>query len=40
MGRALRDVMSAPLMINNDRILSNTANLLLVQKGGGQLMSA
>ncbi|GJE18300.1 acyl-CoA dehydrogenase family protein [Methylobacterium marchantiae] len=40
LGRPLRDVMSAPLMINNDRILSNTANLLLVQKGGGQLLSA
>ncbi len=40
LGRALRDVMSAPLMISNDRILANTANLLLVQKGGTQLMSA
>ena len=40
LGRPLRDVMSAPLMIANDRILSNTANLLLVQKGGGQLLSA
>lgn len=39
LGRALRDVMSAPLMIANDRILTNTANLLLVQKGGGQLLS-
>ncbi len=27
LGRPLRDVMSAPLMIANDRILSNTANL-------------
>ncbi len=40
LGRPLRDVMSAPLMIANDRILANTANLLLVQKGGGQLLSA
>ncbi len=40
LGRPLRDVLSAPLMISNDRILANTANLLLVQKGGGQLLSA
>lgn len=40
LGRPLRDIMSAPLMIGNDRILSNTAKLLLVQKGGGRLMSA
>jgi len=40
LGRALRDVMSAPLMISNDRIHSNTANLLLVQKGNGQFLSA
>ena len=39
LSRPLRDVMSAPLMIANDRILANTANLLLVQKGGGQLLS-
>lgn len=39
LGRPLRDVMSAPLMIANDRILTNTATLLLVQKGGGQLLS-
>ena len=32
--------MSAPLMIANDRILANTANLLLVQKSSGQLLSA
>ncbi len=38
LGRPLRDVLSAPLMIGNDRILANTAKLLLVQKGGGQLM--
>lgn len=40
LGRHLRDVLSAPLMISNDRILANTANLLLVQKGSGQLLSA
>jgi acyl-CoA dehydrogenase len=40
LGRPLRDILSAPLMIGNDRILANTAKLLLVQKGGGQLMSA
>lgn len=40
LGRPLRDVLSAPLMIGNDRILANTAKLLLVQKGSGQLMSA
>ncbi|MBE7204406.1 MAG: acyl-CoA/acyl-ACP dehydrogenase, partial [Parafilimonas terrae] len=39
LGRPLRDVLSAPLMIGNDRILANTAKLLLVQKGSGQLMS-
>lgn len=31
-GRHLRDAHSAQLMISNDRILSNSANLLLVQK--------
>ena len=40
LGRPLRDILSAPLMIGNYRILANTAKLLLVQKGGGQLMSA
>ncbi|MGH1591504.1 acyl-CoA dehydrogenase family protein [Methylobacterium phyllosphaerae] len=40
LGRPLRDVLSAPLMIGNDQILANTAKLLLVQKGSGQLMSA
>lgn len=40
LGRQLRDIMSAPLMIGNDRILANTAKLLLVQKSSGQLMSA
>lgn len=32
LGRHLRDLWSAPLMINNDRILSNTANLLLADR--------
>lgn len=32
LGRHLRDLMSAPLMINNDRIQENTANLLLMHK--------
>ena len=33
MGRLLRDAYGAPLMINNDRILANTAQLLLVHRG-------
>jgi acyl-CoA dehydrogenase len=32
LGRHLRDALSAPLMINNDRIASNTSNLLLVHR--------
>jgi acyl-CoA dehydrogenase len=31
-GRELRDAMSAPIMISNDRILGNTANLLLAHR--------
>jgi acyl-CoA dehydrogenase len=31
-GRQLRDLLSAPLMINNDRIAENTASLLLAQR--------
>lgn len=31
-GRHLRDLWSAPLMINNDRILTNTASLLLAER--------
>jgi acyl-CoA dehydrogenase len=31
-GRHLRDLLSAPLMISNDRIELNTANLLLAQR--------
>lgn len=32
LGRHLRDLWSAPLMINNDRIQANTANLLLADR--------
>lgn len=32
LGRHLRDLMSAPVMISNDRILENTANLLMMHK--------
>jgi len=32
LGRHVRDLMSAPVMINNDRMLENTGNLLLMQK--------
>lgn len=35
--RHLRDAHSAPLMINNDRILGNTANLLLAHRDNGTL---
>ena len=31
-GRHLRDLQSAPVMISNDRILENTSSLLLLQK--------
>ncbi|WP_448208313.1 acyl-CoA dehydrogenase family protein [Azospirillum sp. sgz302134] len=37
MGRHLRDAHSAPLMISNDRVLGNTANLLLAHKDNGSL---
>jgi acyl-CoA dehydrogenase len=37
LGRFLRDALSAPLMINNDRIQGNTANMLLVQHEDGRL---
>jgi acyl-CoA dehydrogenase len=33
LGRLLRDSWGAPIMVNNDRILGNTAQLLLVSKG-------
>jgi acyl-CoA dehydrogenase len=32
LGRHLRDLMSAPVMINNDRMLESTGNLLLLQR--------
>ena len=32
LGRHLRDLMSAPIMVNNDSILEHTGNLLLMQK--------
>ena len=32
LGRHLRDIMSAPIMINNDRIFANTSNMLLIHK--------
>lgn len=32
LGRHLRDLMSAPIMINNDRMLESTGNLLLMQR--------
>lgn len=32
LGRHLRDALSAPLMINNDRIFGNTSNLLLIHR--------
>ncbi|WP_211109512.1 acyl-CoA dehydrogenase family protein [Azospirillum tabaci] len=35
--RHLRDAHSAPLMINNDRILGNTANLLVAHRDNGSL---
>jgi acyl-CoA dehydrogenase len=38
-GRHLRDIMSAQLMISNDRILANTSNLLLVHRLDSGLVS-
>ncbi len=35
--RLMRDAQSAPIMINNDRILSNMANLVLMNRSSGQL---
>jgi acyl-CoA dehydrogenase len=32
LGRHIRDLLSAPIMINNDRMLESTGNLLLLQK--------
>jgi acyl-CoA dehydrogenase len=31
-GRHMRDVLSAPIMISNDRIFGNMSNLLLVHR--------
>lgn len=39
-GRQLRDVMSAPIMISNDRILLNTSNMLLVSRFNTSLVPA
>jgi len=38
LGRHLRDVHSAQLMISNDRILSNVASMLLVHKLDNSLL--
>ena len=37
LGRLMRDAHSAPIMINNDRILANTANLVLMNRFSGHL---
>lgn len=39
LGRHMRDAMSAPLMINNDRIFGNTSNMLLVHRLDQRLAS-
>jgi hypothetical protein len=33
----MRDAQSAPIMINNDRILANTANMVLMNRVSKQL---
>ena len=38
-GRQLRDIFSAQLMINNDRIFGNTSTLLLVHRLDAQLIA-
>lgn len=38
LGRAMRDALSAPIMINNDRILGNVSNLLAVYKHDASLL--
>ncbi len=38
LGRHLRDALSAPLMINNDRIEANTGNMLLMHRESGRLL--
>ena len=37
LARHMRDALSAPIMINNDRILGNTSNLLAVYKHDASL---
>jgi acyl-CoA dehydrogenase len=37
LSRLLRDAQSAPIMINSDRILANTSNLVLMNRFNGQL---
>ncbi len=37
LGRLMRDAQSAPIMINNDRILANTANMVLMNRVSKQL---
>lgn len=37
LSRLMRDAQSAPIMINSDRILANTANLVLMNRFNGQL---
>lgn len=37
LGRLLRDAQSAPIMINNDRIVANTANMVLMTRINGNL---
>ncbi len=39
LGRLMRDAHSAPIMINNDRILANTANLVLMNRFSGHLLA-
>lgn len=38
LGQLMRDAHSAPIMINNDRILTNMANLVLMNRFTGQLV--
>ena len=38
LGRLMRDAHSAPIMINNDRILTNMANMVLMTRFNGQLV--
>ncbi|MDB5594360.1 MAG: acyl-CoA dehydrogenase protein [Hyphomicrobiales bacterium] len=38
-GRHLRDALSAPLMISNDRIIANNANLMLAHRLGKRIVS-